>query len=530
MQAHATLHDIQNFKGKYPRQLYLLFFTEMWERFTFYGNRALLLLFMVNYLRFDDVKGNMIYGVYQSLIYAMPVLGGVLADRILGQRRSIIWGGVLLAIGSFVMAIPIKESFFTGMGILIVGNGYFKPNISTIVGNLYKADDVRRDAGFSLFYMGINIGAMLGGLLCGWIGQQYNWHLGFGLAGIFMVFGLVVFVKNQSILGSIGLAPSEAKLRYKTPFGIRREILIYVLSILSIPVFILILNYYNIYSYLINPFGIVALIYVVYTAAKLGKKTFLNIMVALVLILFSSLFWAFYEQGGGSLNLFANRNVNMNLFSFHLSSAALNNSISGAMVVTLSPFFAWLWIWLAHRNKEPNAAVKFAFGLMQLGLGFYVFVIGARFADDGMVSLAFFALGYLFMCAGELCLSPIGLSAITKLSPQKMVGLMMGMWFLASSYGQYLAGVIGALMAIPGEAATGIPMSASESLAIYTNIFSKIASVSAGCGVLLLALSPWLKRMMKDTKPELVKEVQPGSNGRNNSYGNEDDRKPVNRV
>lgn len=496
----STLESIQNFEGKYPKQLRLLFFTEMWERFTFYGNRALLLLFMVNYLHFDDAKGNVIYGTYQSLIYAMPLLGGMLADKLLGQRRSIIWGGILLALGSFVMAIPVKESFFIGMAILIVGNGYFKPNISTIVGNLYKAGDGRRDAGFSFFYMGINVGAMLGGLLCGWIGQQYNWHLGFGIAGIFMLFGLVIFVKKQSVLGPIGLAPSEENLRAKTILGFSKEWLVYALSILAIPIFILILTHYKIYSYLINPFGIIALFYVIYVASKLGKEVFLKIMVALVLMIFSSLFWAFYEQGGGSLNLFAERNVNMDLLGFHLSSAAINNSINSVFVVALTPLFVWGWIWMANRRKEPTAAVKFALGLLQLGLGFYIFVVGAKFADNGMVSLLFFVLGYLFMSSGELCLSPIGLSAVTQLSPPKMVGLMMGMWFLASSYGQYLAGIIGSLMTIPSEAATGKPMTAIESLEIYTNIYAKIAWVSAGCGVLLLALSPWLKKMMREIK------------------------------
>ena len=500
MQSAISLESIQNFEGKYPKQLRLLFFTEMWERFTFYGNRALLLLFMVNYLHFDDAKGNVIYGTFQSLIYAMPVLGGMLADKLLGQRRSIIWGGILLAAGSFVMAIPVKESFFIGMAILVVGNGYFKPNISTIVGNLYKAGDGRRDAGFSFFYMGINVGAMLGGILCGWIGQQYNWHLGFGIAGIFMILGLVVFVKNQSILGPIGLPPSEAILRAKTKLGISKELLVYGLSLLAIPVFIVVLSYYKIYSYLINPFGIIALLYVIYVASKLDKAAFLKILVALILIIFSSLFWAFYEQGGGSLNLFADRNVNMNVVGFHLSSAAVNNSINSIFVIALTPFFVVGWIWLANRKKEPNAAVKFALGLLQLGLGFYIFVIGAKFADNGMVSMLFFALGYLFMSSGELCLSPIGLSAITQLSPPKMVGLMMGIWFLASSYGQYLAGIIGSLMAIPSDAATGKSMTAIESLAIYTNIFSKIAWVSAGCGVLLLAISPWLKKMMRAIK------------------------------
>ncbi len=493
-----SLEAIQKFSGKYPKQLYLLFFTEMWERFTFYGNRALLILFMVNYLKFDDVKGNIIYGVYQSLIYAMPVVGGMVADKILGQRRSIVWGGILLAFGSFVMAIPVKESFFIGMGILVVGNGYFKPNISTIVGSLYKPGDPRRDGGFSLFYMGINIGSMLGGLVCGWVGQQYNWHAGFGLAGVFMVLGLMVFLRRQYILGPIGLPPAGSTLAGKNRWGISKQLSVYLLSILAIPLIVLILQYYPIYSYIINPFGIISLAYVLYAGSKEGKGAFLKLMVSLVLIIFSSLFWAFYEQGGGSLNLFAERNVNMNFAGVELSSAAVNNSINGALVVALSPVFAWLWIWLSARNKEPSASVKFALGLMQLALGFYVFVLGAQFTSDGKVSLFFFILGYLFMSSGELCLSPIGLSAITKLSPPKMVGLMMGMWFLASSYGQYLAGLIGTLMAIPSEASTGKAMAAAESLPIYTNIFTKIAWVSLGCGLVLLLLSPWLKKLSRD--------------------------------
>lgn len=277
--------------------------------------------------------------------------------------------------------------------------------------------------------------------------------------------------------------------------GISNEMLVYLLSLAAIPLFILILNYYKIYSYIINPFGIIALIYVIYIASKLGKEAFLKLMVAMVLIIFSALFWAFYEQGGGSLNLFAERNVNMNLFGIEFSSAAVNNSITPIFVVLLTPLFVWLWISLSKKNKEPDSVIKFALGLIQLGLGFYIYVIAAKFANDGVVSLFFFALGYFFMVTGELCLSPIGLSAITKLSPGKMVGLMMGMWFLASSYGQYLAGIIGSLMAIPTD--TGPTLSPAESLPIYTDVFRKIALVAAASGVLLFMLSPILKKWMK---------------------------------
>jgi proton-dependent oligopeptide transporter, POT family len=250
--------------------------------------------------------------------------------------------------------------------------------------------------------------------------------------------------------------------------------------------------------YMINPFGIVALIYVLWLGFKSGLENFSKIIAALVLTLFSSLFWAFYEQGGGSLNLFADRNVNMNVLGFQLSSTAINNFINSFFVVVLTPFFIWLWIWLAKQKREPNAAVKFGLGIIQLGLGFFSFVWGASLSNDGLVSFFYFALGYLFMTTGEMCLSPIGLSAITKLSPKKMVGIMMGMWFLASSYGQYLAGLIGTLMAIPGEDATGKAMSTQASLAVYTGVFSKIAWVSLASGILLLILSPWLKKMMRN--------------------------------
>jgi len=492
-----TLAEIQNFSGKYPKQLYLLFFTEMWERFTFYGMRALLVLFMTSQLHFDDIKSNMLYGVYQSLIYAMPVIGGLMADRYLGFQRSIIFGAVLMAIGSFVLAIPNTTTYFFGMSVIVVGNGYFKPNISSIVGNLYKEGDSRRDAGFSLFYMGINVGAMLGGLICGYVGQEINWHAGFGLAGIFMLVGLVTFLKGRKNLGPVGLAPNETFLKEKILPIITKEQLIYIASIVTIPLFVWILFNYNFYSYLINAFGVLSLVYVLYLAVKEGKAVLQLIMAALVLIIFSALFWAFYEQGGGSLNLFTDRHVNLNFFGVQLSSAALNNGIAGAMIVLLSPIFAWLWLWLSKKNIEPNAAIKFALALLQLGLGFYCFILGAAYVNEaGRIPLLFFVLAYFFMCTGELCISPIGLSVITKLSPPKMVGLMMGVWFLASSYGQYLAGWIGSLMAIPTNEGD-IKISPAASLAIYNTTFLQIAIISVCSGVLLLLLSPFLKKMMQ---------------------------------
>ena len=497
----VSLEEIQSFKGSYPPQIWMLFMTEMWERFTFYGMRALLMLFMTSQMHFDDKSANLTYGAYQAFVYTMPVWGGWLADKLIGQRVSILWGGILMAIGNFTLAIPGDIFFFTGLGFIIVGNGFFKPNISTMVGNLYKADDERRDSGFSLFYMGINVGATLGGLICGYVGQTISWHLGFGLAGFFMLLGLFAFNKGQHKLGPIGLAPEGSRQNEKPFFNLSIKHLVFAGSILLVPLFVVLLKNYAIINYIINPIGAFAVIYVLFTGFKEGPQAFGRIVVAMVLIIFSMLFWAFYEQGGGSLNLYADRNVDMVLFGFTLSSSAVNNSINGAMIVLLTPFFSWLWIVLSSKNANPNTIVKFALGIIQLGLGFYMFVLGAKTANaDGMVNLFWFVMGYFFMTTGELCLSPIGLSVITKLSPKNMAGLMMGMWFLASAFGQYLAGLIGSMMAIPSEGADGGKISAVDSLPIYTNIFNQITLVAVASGVFLLILSPFLRKYMHGVK------------------------------
>lgn len=516
-----TIEEIQNFKGKYPKQIYVLFFTEMWERFTFYGMRALLMLFMTSQLLFADEKANLTYGAYQALVYTMPVFGGMLADRLMGFRRSIVWGGILMAIGNFTLAIPHNIwMFYLGMGFIVVGNGFFKPNISSIVGNLYKPDDNRRDAGFSLFYMGINIGAFLGSLLCGWIGQKYSWHLGFGLAGIFMILGLIVFALNQKNLGPIGLPPvngKDTRVAMNDPLDLpqdqpmetmlngqaeasrkAKERIVFICSIIAIPLFSVLLYYYKIMGSILVPFGLLALGYIIFLSFKETKEARLKIYAALVLTIFSILFWGFYEQGGGSLNLFADRNVNMHFLGIELSSAAVNNSVNPVWVIALSPVFGYLWLVLGKKRLEPNSPVKFSLGLILLGLSFYIFVLAGHAAGaDGKISLFMFVFGYFVMSCGELCLSPIGLSMITKLSPQKMVGLMMGMWFLASAFGQYVAGIIGTLMAIPKEGAGGA-VNPVESLPIYMGVFEKIAWVAMGCGVFLLLLSPILKKWMKD--------------------------------
>lgn len=497
MEEKYSLESIQNFKGKFPKQLYMLFFAEMWERFTFYGMRALLILFMTKQLLYADDVANLKYGAYNAFVYAMGIFGGMFADRFLGSRKAIRYGGILMAIGSFTLVLPYELSFYIGLGIIIVGNGFFKPNISTMVGQLYKPGDPRRDAGFSLFYSGINFGAFFGSLICGWVGEMYSWHLGFGLAGAFMLLGLVVFFRGQHIMGPIGLPPNPEELKKKYFLGLNTEQFIYVACLGLIPIFCLLLIDHSIVDYIMIPLVPLSIIVIFWLAKDESKVAIQKLVTAMVLILFSMLFWAFYEQGGGSLNLFADRNVDMNVFGFELSAAAVNNSVNPFYIIIFSPLIGLLWVLLAKKKLEPNIPVKFAIGLALLGVGFLVFGYSKNLAStEGLVPLWIFISAYFIITMGELCVSPIGLSMVTKLSPGKIVGLMMGMWFLASAFGQYLAGWIGAAISKGNEGGTGDMKDPVYALSAFTDTYGQIGYVAIGSGILLLILSPALKKLM----------------------------------
>ena len=470
-----------------PRALYMLFFAEMWERFSFYGMKALLLLYMVSELKIEDKPANRMLGAYLALVYALPMLGGFLADTLLGIRKAILWGGITMAIGHFVLAIPFEGSFFAGLGFIIVGNGFFKPNISSLVGRLYEENDPRRDRGYVIFYMGINIGAALGSVICGALGQLYSWHLGFGIAGVFMLLGLIVFLAFQKLLGEHGLKPQNAITKSS---DFKWEYLIFPLSWLIVPLSMLLIKHYVIMDFLIYPIAAVAFIFLLVSSAVLGKDAGPKLLAATILILSSILFWTFFEQGGGALNLFTLRNVNTTVLGVHLPSTAINNFINPFFIVVLGGLFTWLWKVLSARNLEPSTPLKFALGILQLGLGFYLFYIGTQHAaGDGMVSLFWLAAGYLFLSTGELCVSPIGLSMVTKLSPLQMTGLIMGIWFLASAMGQYFAGIVGTWMAVPSHQGTEL-LSAKESLKIYGATFLLIAKISVAAGIVSLVISP----------------------------------------
>ncbi len=492
---NASTAQMEDVEGRHPRQLYMLFFAEMWERFSFYGMKALLLAYMVTQLKFDEPKGYAILGSYAALVYTMPMFGGMMADRFLGYSRSVLFGGILMSIGHFVLAIPQGWSFFYGMAFIICGNGFFKPNVSSLVGTLYKENDPKRDSGFSIFYMGINIGAALGGLLCGYVGERINWHYGFGLAGIFMIVGLTVFAIGKKTLGAKGMPPNIDSLNKPVLGFIKTEYAIYGATLLLVPVIVVLFNQYEVMDYIMFGLGAIALIYILYTATKLEREAKFKLFAALTMIIFSVVFWAFYEQNSGSLNLFAMRNVNMTLFGIDLPALSVNNFLPPGWVILLSFAFAWLWPWLARRGKEPSTPMKFALSFVLLGIGFYVFYLACKVsAAGGLIPLWAFVAGYFFVICGELCISPIGLSMITKLSPAKFVALMMGIWFFASAVGEFLAGKIGSLMSVP----EAVQNNAVQSLPYYATILSKIGLGSIGIGILLMFFVPVLRRWMKN--------------------------------
>lgn len=478
-----------------PKQLYLLFFAEMWERFSFYGMKALLMVYMTSQLKFEDPKAYAILGSYAALVYTMPMFGGFMADRFIGYRRAIMFGGILMAIGHLVLALPNDWSFFYGMAFIICGNGFFKPNISSLVGTLYEVNDPRRDSGFSIFYMGINIGAALGGALCAYVGTEINWHYGFGLAGIFMIIGLVVFTIGKNSLGHRGLPPDEAALNKPVLGFIKPEWLIYGGTLVIVPLVVALFHQYHLMDYIMFGLGIISLIYVISIAVTLERDAKLKLYAALVMIVFSIVFWAVYEQNAGSMNLLAERNSQMTLFGFDLPELAVNNFLPPGWVIVLTLLVAPLWPWLSKRGKEPSTPLKFAISFIFLGIGFYIFYLGCRAnVDTGIVPLWPFLLGYMFIILGELCISPIGLSMVTKLSPVKIVSMMMGIWFFASAIGEFLSGKIGSLMSVPKEILE--KNDPKLSLPYYADVIQQIGIGSAIIGVLLIFTVPFLKKWM----------------------------------
>lgn len=514
------LEAIHNFSGKYPKQLWGLFFSEMWERFCFYGMRGVLTYFMITELiladgsRMSETQANLQYGATQAFVYAFTFIGGLFADKILGFRKSLVWGALMMFTGSMILSIhkgAISEfTFFLGISFTVIGTGFFKPNISTMVGRLYKDGDARRDAGFSLFYSGINIGALLGGYACiaigkgqllsGVIPEEYRWNVAFGLTGGVMLISLLNFLFIKKSLGPIGLSPLRELIDGKLVVPARKKWLEYATyagSIIMIPMIMSMVSkpeYTDIFMYIVGP---ATLLYLFYEMAKHTKAERKKLIAALIFIVFSILFWAFFEQSGGSLSIFAAHNLDNTVLGFiQLDPNGVNNSANSLFVIIFAPILGLLWVAMAKRKIEPNTVVKFGLGFIFLAGAFFLFY-STRFFQilPGIASLDVFTMAYFVITLGELSLSPIGLSIMTKLSPVKLQGVMMGMWFLASAYGQYVAGLLGAGMASANENAT-----VAEKIITYTDGYKQLAIYALIAGVILILISPLVRKLMQDVK------------------------------
>lgn len=685
----------------HPTGLFTLFFAEMWERFSYYGMRALLLFYMTKgFLAFNDDGAYAVYGAYVGLVYATPFIGGILADKLLGARKAVVMGGTLMAAGHLLMGIENSTTFFIALALLIVGNGFFKPNISTIVGGLYREGAPERDGGFTLFYMGINLGAAMSPLLCGYIGETFGWHYGFGLATLGMIAGLAVFVAPRGIaqflvmgggisaaaalfilpqniylfvvMGFVGIAlliasmiaftalkrggipqtaglpPDPSKLKAKSIIGLRNDWTVYLGTLAAVPVLALLVsgnrstrfisketikslgeslgpvgevvsvfldNIATPAGLLLTVIGVVALTILTRTALSGTKIERERMWVILILMFFSMLFWAFFEQAGSSVNNFTDRNVTRTASArqitpdevgktvvFEPNQAQIGYAWEGEVVINgaakrwkggtfllgdldalraktrkdaaddarggfseqfdlmlsrsylfgddtvekaplqvrwkvqeahvgmgiegsevpastfqaanpifiliFAPFFSLLWTYAGRKGWEPSTPVKFSMGLLQLGLGFGALWYGAAHSDElGMVSVAWLLVGYLLHTTGELCLSPVGLSMVSKLSPARVVSTVMGAWFLATAFSGYIAGIIATFTGVSHEGGGGGIPTPSETVGVYGGVFGQIAVAALVSAVILFALSPLLTKWMHEELVEAEDET-----------------------
>jgi POT family proton-dependent oligopeptide transporter len=577
----------------HPKGLYVCFSTELWERFSFYGMKYILLLYITKYHLFSDGAGLDILGAYAGLVYATPVIGGLIADRYLGTRRAVLFGGVLLCIGHFLMAFEGQQAvhypagtvlvealtlktgevlaagtvlatevtkqdtaalniFYLAIAFIVIGVGFLKPNISVIVGKLYADNDPRRDSGFTLFYMGINVGSLAAILLCGWLGETYGWKYGFGLAGVGMIFGMFTFLYGQRYLKGYAESPCVDWLNSKRA-GIKKEWWIYIASLAALPVvwwlvqsepvvhvtqniFLLlgivgIIAYSMIYSkswqsqkgflffvamvlvvgigsvltqnkviqlsedateYWLYSALLALVIFVAYGFIYHRSVEFTRTLVLMVMIIFTIVFWSLFEQSAASMTLFADRVLERDVFGITIVTSQFA-ALNPAFIMLLAIPFALLWPWLSVRGLNPSTPVKFSFGIMLAGLGFGALVLGAQFPNDaGKVAAIWMVLAYLLHSTGELCLSPIGLSAVTSLSIPRVVGVSMGTWFVATGLSETLATRLSKLAAIDTSEKTDV----TAMLATYTNLFEYMTILGVGAGIVLLVISPLLKRGM----------------------------------
>jgi POT family proton-dependent oligopeptide transporter len=478
----------------HPRGLSTLFFTEMWERFSYYGMRAILILYMTAAatganpgLGFEDSRAAAIYGLYTGMVYLMALPGGWVADKLWGLRKSVFVGGCIIAAGHFSLAVPSMPTFYLGLLLIVIGTGLLKPNVSAIVGDLYPEGGARRDAGYSVYYMGINLGGFLGPLLVGFFGEGYNWHWGFSLAGIGMVLGLIQYRLGMRHLGTAGMREADepvtlarrARNFYLTMglVGVVAIVVVFLATAGMIPV-----GLQQIARGLGVGIVILAILYFAYLLFAGGHTTIekKRLLVIFWLFLLAALFWSGFEQAGSSLNLFAERMTDRVFFGWEAPASWLQ-SVNSLFIIILAPVFGSLWTWLAYRKANPSIPVKFGLGLLGLAAGFFVLVWGAANASaENPVSPSWLVVTYFLHTVGELALSPVGLSSISKLAPRNRLGQMMGVWFIASALGNLIAGLVA------GQIETLPP----------ADLFRTVALIVGGAGIVALVVSPGIKKLM----------------------------------
>ncbi len=480
----------------HPRGLSTLFFTEMWERFSYYGMRALLILFMTaplaaGGLGFDTGVAGAVYGLYTSMVYFTSLPGGWIADRLIGQRRAVLYGGILIACGHFSMAFPSLATFYMGLVLIVLGTGLLKGNVSVIVGRLYGPNDHRRDAGFSIFYMGINLGAFIAPLICGYLGQRINWHVGFTAAGFGMVIGVVQYVLGGKYLGDAGLHPAPAASP-DAAAQLRSRVRLWG-SLFAVAAVLLVVGMYtgalpitaqqiaDAAGYFLV--GITVAFFVwLFAGGDWTREERRRLFAICALILAAALFWSEFEQAGSTLNLFGDRATRTSILGWSFPSSYFQ-SLQPLFIITFAPIFAWLWLRLGRR--EPSSPAKFGVGLVFVGAGFALLAVAASLSAAGVkVSPWWLVVTYLLHTFGELSLSPVGLSATTKLAPARIAGLMMGLWFLATSVGNFVGGRLASLYG-------SMPL---------PSLFGAIGAVGIAGGVVMFALTPPIKRMMGQVK------------------------------
>lgn len=579
----------------HPRGMHILFFTEMWERFSYYGMRGILLAYMTQHFLFSDEMGQGQYGAYTSLAYLLPLIGGLLADRYIGTRKAIAFGALLLVAGHLAMAIEQRPAvqtltyqgetyrfdsegrqdqrqswiviegqrfaygpgpngglaiesppasaglpaeipsgaytlgvegrdplfvniFYLAMALIIMGVGFLKANISAIVGQLYEKNDPRRDAGFSLYYFGINLGAFWASVLCAGLGAQFGWWAGFGLAGIGMAFGWIVFTRRRLLFfipgppqlpDNVGLPPEPEKLKQPVLGPINREWLIYLLAVAGVALVWWLVQRKDVVNTALSIASVAVIAYFIfYMIRNCTWVESQRIILALVLIAASVVFWTLFELAGSALNQFAERTTQLPSDGFITITSGQTQSFNAGFILLFAPIFAAMWAWLQKRKLDPGDPMKFALALVQVGAGFLVLVWGAAYADENArVPLVFLVLLYLLHTTGELFLSPVGLSAMTKLAPAAIVSTMMATWFLSSSIAQALQAQIANLTA--AQTLGGQVLDPHAALATYVAVFQQIGWGAIAVGVLLGLASPFLNKLAHPEAPE--REVQPES-------------------